>query len=86
METATRTDVLGGKQFGDAGAYERVAGRIFPFENRRIVDLDKAANLKNGEAEFSADFIAVRPKDAHKGNGSLLLEVPRIAAVDASSD
>ncbi len=82
VETATRTDVLGGKQFGDAGAYERITGRVYfslPVanpHNRRIVDLDKAANLKNGEVEFSADFIAVRPKDAHKGNGSLLLEVP----------
>ncbi|HET7890543.1 MAG TPA: alpha/beta hydrolase domain-containing protein [Candidatus Sulfotelmatobacter sp.] len=82
VETATRTDVLGGRQFGDAGAYERVTGRVYfslPVanpHNRRIVDLDKAVNLKNGEVEFSADFIAVRPKDASKGNGSLLLEVP----------
>ena len=82
VETATRIDVLGGKQFGDAGAYERITGRVYfslPVanpHNRRIVDLDKAVNLKNGEVEFSADFIAVRPKDAHKGNGSLLLEVP----------
>ena len=82
VETTTRTDVLGGKQFGDAGAYERITGRVYfslPVanpHNRRIVDLDKAMNLKNGEVEFSADFIAVRPKDAHKGNGSLLLEVP----------
>ena len=82
VETAMRTDVLGGRQFGDAGAYERITGRVYfslPVanpHNRRIVDLDKAANLKNGEVEFSADFIAVRPKDAHKGNGSLLLEVP----------
>ena len=44
--------------------------------NRRIVDLDKAVNLKNGEVEFSADFIAIRPKDAHKGNGAMLLENP----------
>jgi len=28
------------------------------------------------EVEFSADFIAFRPKDARKGNGSMLLEVP----------
>ena len=82
VEIASRTDVLGGKQFGDAGAYERITGRVYfslPVanpHNRRIVDLDKAVNLKNGEVEFSADFIAVRPKDAHKGNGSLLLEVP----------
>jgi hypothetical protein len=82
VETITRTDVLGGKQFGNAGAYERITGRVYfslPVSNAhnlRIVDLDKAVNLKNGEVEFSADFIAVRPKDALKANGSLLLEVP----------
>jgi hypothetical protein len=32
--------------------------------------------VKNGEVEFSSDFVAVRPKDPHKSNGSLLLEVP----------
>jgi Alpha/beta hydrolase domain len=82
VEVATRTDILGGKPFGDAGAYERITGRVYfslPVanpHNLRIVDLDKAVNLKNGEVEFSSDFIAVRPKDAHKSNGSLLLEVP----------
>jgi Alpha/beta hydrolase domain len=82
VETVTRTEVLGGKQFGDAGGYERITGRVYfslavaNSHNRRIVDLGNAVNLKNGEVEFSADFIAVRPKDAHRGNGSLLLEVP----------
>lgn len=82
VETSTRTDVLGGKEFGNSGAYERITGRVYfslPVanpHNRRIVDLSNAVNLKNGEVEFSADFIAVRPRDAHKGNGSLLLEVP----------
>ena len=82
VEIASRVDVLGGKQFGDAGAYERITGRVFfslPIanpHNQRIVDLSNAVNLKNGEVEFSSDFIAVRPKDAHKGNGSMLLEVP----------
>lgn len=82
VETANRTDVLGGKEFGNAGAYERITGRIYfslavnnP-HNQRIVDLGNAVNLKKGEVEFSADFIAVQPKDAHKGNGSMLLEVP----------
>jgi hypothetical protein len=82
VETANCTDVLGGKEFGNAGAYERITGRIYfslavnnP-HNRRIVDLGNAVNLKRGEVEFSADFIAVQPKDAHKGNGSMLLEVP----------
>ena len=82
VEIASRTDVLGGKAFGSAGAYERITGRVYfsldvanP-HNSGIVDLKNAVNLKNGEVEFSSEFIAVRPKDASKGNGSLLLEVP----------
>lgn len=82
VDIASRTDVLNGKQFGDAGAYERITGRVvfsLPFansHNMRIVDLGKAVNLKDGEVEFSSDFVAIRPKDAKKGNGSMLLEVP----------
>ena len=79
---ASRKEVLNGKTFGVAGAYERITGRVYfsvavanP-HNRRIVDLQNAVNLKNGEVEFSADFIAVRPKDPTKSNGSMLLEVP----------
>jgi len=82
VEVASRHDVLNGKTFGDAGAYERITGRVYfslPVSNphnQRIVDLSNAVNLKNGEVEFSSDFIAVRPKDAHMGNGSMILEVP----------
>src|SRR5271155_794939 len=82
VEVASRTTVLDGKVFGDTGAYERITGRVYfslpvaNAHNLRIVDLGNAVNLKNGEVEFSADFVAVRPQDAHKGNGSMLLEVP----------
>lgn len=82
VEIASRQDVLNGQAFGDVGAYERVTGRVYfslPIanpHNQRIVDLGNAVNLKDGEVQFSADFVAVRPKDAHKGNGSMLLEVP----------
>ncbi len=82
FEIASRAEVLNGKTFGDAGVYERIAGRVYfsvavsnP-HNARIVDLNNAVNLKNGEVEFWADFVALRPKDAAKGNGSMLLEVP----------
>jgi len=97
VEILSRVDVLDGKPFGGAGAYERIIGRVYfsvpagnP-HNRRIVDLDKAVNLKEGEVGFSADFVAVRPKDPHKGNGSMLLEVPNrghsriIAVVDGGN-
>jgi hypothetical protein len=82
VEIASRGDILNGRRFGDAGAYERITGRVYfslavanP-HNRRIVDLDNAVNLENGEVEFCSDFMAIRPKDPQKGNCSLLLEVP----------
>ena len=97
IEITSRNDVLGGKAFGGAGAYERVVGRVFfavaaanP-HNKGIVDRDKAVNLKNGEVEFSAEFVVVRPKDPKLGNGSMLLEVPNrgrariIALVDGGT-
>ena len=74
--------MLDGKPFGDAGPYERITGRVYfsvpiaNIHNRPIVDLANAVNLQDGEVEFSADFVAVRPKDAAKGNGTLLLENP----------
>ena len=82
VEITSRTDVLDAKPFGESGAYERIAGHVYfsvPIanpHNQGIVDLANAVNLKNGEVEFSADFVAVRPKDATKGNGTLLLENP----------
>ncbi|HKF24475.1 MAG TPA: alpha/beta hydrolase domain-containing protein [Candidatus Acidoferrum sp.] len=82
VELTSRADVLDGRSYGAAGAYERITGRVYfsvavgNSHNRRIVDLANAVNLEGGEVEFSADFIAVRPKDAKKGNGSMLLEVP----------
>ena len=82
VEVESRTDVLHGKSFGDAGAYERLSGQIYysvPVDNphnSRIVDLAHAVNLHRGEVAFSATFVAFRPKDPRKGNGSLLLEVP----------
>lgn len=82
VEVTSRADVLGGKAFGDAGAYERIIGRVYfslavanP-HNQRIVDLRNAVNSKDGEVEISSDFVAIRPKDAHKGNGSMILEIP----------
>jgi len=82
VEVTSRTDLLNGQAFGGAGSYERIVGRVYfsvsvaNAHNQRIVDLDKAVNLKDGEVGFSADFVAVRPKDPTKSNGSLLLEVP----------
>jgi hypothetical protein len=59
VETATRTDVLTGQSFGDAGPYERITGKIYfsvsiaNLHNQRIVDLSNAVNLQNGEVELT---------------------------------
>jgi Alpha/beta hydrolase domain len=82
VDIVSRITVLNGKEFADAGAYERITGRVYfslPAANEHnhcIVDLANAVNLRNGEVEFSSDFVAVRPKDVTRGNGSMLLEVP----------
>ena len=82
VDITSRTDVLGGKEFGERGAYERIAGRVYfsiavanP-RNRAIVDLGNAVNLNHGEVEFSSDFVVLRPKDASKANGTMILENP----------
>ena len=82
VEVASRTDIAGGKSFGTAGPYERITGKIYYSvavanpHNRGIVDLSNAVNLKDGQVAFSSDFVAIRPKNLSKGNGSLLLEIP----------
>jgi hypothetical protein len=96
VEITSRADVLNGQSFGDAGAYERITGRVYirleitDPHNSRIVDLANAINLRKDvptqkaedfkvfwpTAEFSADFVAIQPKDPSKGNGSMILESP----------
>ena len=82
VEVDSHSDVLQGQAFGTVGAYERLTGRVYfgvavdNAHNARIVDLGRAANLRDGQVEFSADFVAVRPRDAARANGALLLEVP----------
>ena len=82
VEVTSKKDVLSGQAFGNAGAYERITGRVYfsvavaNQHNRGIVDLENADNLKHGEVEFWSNFVAVRPKNAAQGNGTMLLEVP----------
>src|SRR5580698_1296019 len=81
VEIISRTDVLDGRTFGLAGAYEKIVGRVYfavnpeNLHNKLIVDLDKAPRNTQGEVEFSADLYLLKPKDMNKGNGSVLFEV-----------
>ena len=81
VEVIVQEPFAGGHVFGDAGAYERLKGKLHyaidPADpaNRAIVDLDLAPVDHRGLVTFSGDFILLRPKDADRGNGTLLYEV-----------
>ena len=81
VEITSRADIQEGKPFGNAGAYEKIVGRVYfavdpaNLHNRQIVDLDKAPRNAHGEVEFSADLYLLKPKDMAKGNQAVLFEV-----------
>jgi len=81
IEISSRADLLGGKSFGLAGAYEKVIGKVYftvdPSNphNQIIVDLDQAPRNAQGLVEFSADLYLLKPKDLNRGNGAVLFEV-----------
>src|SRR5574338_301066 len=81
VQVEERSDVLGGKSTGPAGAYERIRGKAFftvdpklP-QNRIIRDIDFAPRNANGLVEFSADLYVLKPRDSAAGNGTVLFEV-----------
>ncbi len=82
LEIASRSLILDGRPFGEAGAYEKVAG-ILRFEtdpahavNRGITDLDLAPRNAAGRVESWADFYLLQPADPTRGRRRLLLDVP----------
>ncbi len=76
-----REDVLGGREWGKYGAYEKLVGRIyFAFDpanaaNRGIVDLRYAPVDAEGKVEAWAEFMVLQPKDPAKRRGVAWLEV-----------
>lgn len=81
IEVTSRADVAGGQPFAAAGAYEKLAGRIYfavdpalP-ANRIVTDIDRAPRNGAGKVEFSADFFLLKPKEIGRGNGAILYEV-----------
>ena len=82
IEIISRADLLNGKEFGLAGAYEKIIAKVYfavdpnnP-HNKIIVDLDKAQRNEQGLVEFSADLYILKPKDLNRGNGAALFEIP----------
>src|SRR5258707_1946147 len=75
-------DFADGHEFGAAGAYVRIKGvargTLDPAApaDAGIVDLDKAPNDAGGLVEYATDFDILRPKDAARGSGILVYDVP----------
>ena len=81
VEITSRRDAAGGRSFGSAGPYERLAGKMY-FQidpgNRRnqvIADLDKAPRNGAGRIELSADIVIFTPRDPARGNGIALFDI-----------
>ncbi len=81
VEIQSRADVLSGREFGLAGAYEKLVGKVhFAVDpsnpnNKIIADIDKAPRNSQGKVEFSSDLYVLKPKQADRGNGAVLYEV-----------
>lgn len=80
-EITSRQPYADGRQFGSAGAYERIAGKVH-FEldpnaaaNALIVDLRRAPVNAQGRVEFWGDLVILAPVDLTKSNGSLFYDV-----------
>jgi hypothetical protein len=80
----------GGREFGKAGPYEKLQGRIY-FEldprspaGRRVTDIDLAPRNAKGRVEFSSDFVVLRPIDPKRARRSTLLEIPNRGVTQAN--
>ncbi len=81
IEVTSQGEIAGGQHFGDAGAFEKVAGTMYfavdpdAAANRIVRDIAHAPRNEEGRVEFSADFFLIRPVDTERGNGTLLFDV-----------
>ncbi len=81
FEIRSRAPLAEGKEFGAAGAYERIVGRVYyeidpelP-QNQNVVDLKLAPRNERGKVETWGDLFILAPLDLSKGNGALLYDV-----------
>ena len=89
IEVKSRTDVLNGKSWGDAGPYERITGTVYftvdpnnP-HNKMVPLIDKAPRDANGMVEFffgHLHFGAQGPKQGQRRRLSLRYRTAAAAA------
>jgi hypothetical protein len=81
LEVVERRPLLGGREFGETGAYEVLTGRLhFALDpgdprNQRITDLDRAPVGADGRVTFAADLVMLTPAEPARGNGMALFDV-----------
>ena len=81
IEITAREPFADGHEFGTAGAYEKLVGRLYvevlPDDpaNGRIVDLKLAPRNDRDRVEFWTDFFLLKPVDVGRGNGRLMFGV-----------
>lgn len=81
LQIDVREPFAEGMEFGEVGAYERIAGKVhFEIdpdapENGKIVDLDLAPRNDDGLVEYATDFYILRPADLARGNRRLIYDV-----------
>jgi len=80
LSVATRYSFSDGHSFGDAGAYEYLAGRAHFAVDPKAPDLQAVTDLglapvdKDGKVVFSADFALLKPVDLKRGNKRLFFD------------
>ena len=83
FDVLERVPAFAGRSFGDVGPYERITARatiaLDPADDRNaiIADLALAPRDADGKVEATADVVILRPADPARGNGTLLLDVPK---------
>jgi len=81
FDMTLRRPLAGGRAFGDAGAYEELAGRLhFAIDpqhaaNRAITDVPLAPRDAAGRVAFVSDVSILVPVDRSKASGRLVLDV-----------
>jgi alpha/beta hydrolase family protein len=81
LDLKERSLILGGREFGPAGAYEKLIGTLrFAVDpahplHAQITDLDRAPRDAAGRVQFQGDFYVLKPVEAARGNRRLLLDV-----------
>jgi hypothetical protein len=81
VEITSRQDVLAGKAFGTAGAYEKLIGKVlFRRRSQQRAQQDhhrsrQGAAQRPGEGRVFLDVLILAPKDPSKGNGVAFFDV-----------